>query len=282
LPAVAEFRSSFFTALVLAGRRGPTADPLAQPTGGSHKALIPVAGVPMLLRVIRSLQAVPCITKIVVSLDTPSVLRNVADIASLVDSGLVSFHKSARSPAESVFDYVEQRPTREPLLVTTADHPLLTAEMVSYFCAAAESSAADVSVGVVAASLFRAHYPYSKRTFISVRNESFCGTNLFALHSIQAAAAVRFWAHAGQFRKRPWRLVRAFGLATFVLFALRCLDLNTAIDRVSRVLGARIAIVQMPFAECAIDVDNADDLALASRILAEREGRSRSAAASCL
>jgi GTP:adenosylcobinamide-phosphate guanylyltransferase len=215
---------------------------------------------------------VPSIGRIVVSTDDPATLQSLPEIRALSDAGELSFHlATGRSPAESVLGYFQNLPSGEPLLVTTADHPLLTPEMVGYFCTAAARSDADVIAGAVSASLFRAYYPYSRRSFIPLRGESFCGTNLFALLTPRAASAVSFWIHAGQFRKRPWRLIRVFGLLTLVLAALRRLDLQTGLARVSRVICARIAVVPMPFPECAIDVDTLDDLATAARILAARE-----------
>ena len=56
------------TALVLAGQRRGT-DPMAAAAGVSHKALLPVAGVPMLLRVVSALRSTPGIARIVVSID---------------------------------------------------------------------------------------------------------------------------------------------------------------------------------------------------------------------
>lgn len=262
---------ALFTALVLAGRRGPI-DPLAQSAGCSHKALVPVEGVPMLVRVIRCLRAVPNIGRIVVSTDDPATLQSLPAIRALLDAGVLSFHlATGRSPAESVLGFFQNLSPQEPLLIATADHPLLTPEMVGHFCTAAARSDADVAAGAVAASLFRAHYPHSKRSFIPLRGESYCGTNLFALLTPHAVRAVSFWVHAGQFRKRPWRLIRVLGVMTLILAALRRLDLRTGSARVSRIIGARIAIVPMPFPECAIDVDTPDDLATASRILAARE-----------
>lgn len=226
----------------------------------------------MIVRVVRSLCAVPDIKRIVVSLDDPTILDGLADIRPLVDTGALSVHQTqGRSPSESVLQYFTSQAVHEPLIVTTADHPLLTNEMAAYFCTAVAKSEADVVVGVVAESLFRAQYPDSKRSFIPLRGESFCGTNLFALRTPRAAAAATFWNHAGQFRKRPWRLISTFGLANLVLLALRRLDLATAIPRIAHVLGASIDVVRMPFAECAIDVDNLNDLETASRILAQRE-----------
>jgi GTP:adenosylcobinamide-phosphate guanylyltransferase len=263
--------NAVFTALVLAGRRGPI-DPLAQSAGCSHKALVPVEGVPMLVRVIRCLRAVPYLGQIVVSTDDPDTLQSLPEIRTLLDAGALSFHlATGRSPAESVLEFFQHLSPREPLLVATADHPLLTPEMVSHFCTAAARSDVDVAAGAVSASLFRAHYPHSKRSFIPLQGESYCGTNLFALLTPRAANAVSFWVHAGQFRKRPWRLIRVFGLTTLVLAALRRLNVQKGLARVSRIIGARIAIVPMPFPECAIDVDTSDDLATAARILAARE-----------
>ncbi len=48
------------------------------------------------------------------------------------------------------------------------------------------------------------------------------------------------------------------------------LDLEQALARASRSLGARVAAVVLPQAEAAIDVDRLEDYALAQRILAER------------
>ena len=170
------------TALVLAGRRGPE-DAFAQSQGQSHKACIPLAGVPMIVRVLNSLHAATFVHHVVISMDDGSVLSNI-DVGGNVD-----FHASQDSPASSVLDYYKARRDSDPVLVTTADHALLSTAMIEYFCAAAQQTAADVVVGVVSATLFRTHYPESRRTFLSLKNESLCGTNLFLLRTPQAINA---------------------------------------------------------------------------------------------
>ena len=251
------------TALVLAGRRGPK-DRLAHTVGQSHKACIAVAGVPMIVRVLTSLRAVSLVQDIVVSIDEAAVLADCAKVRG------VRFHASQSSPAASVLDYFETHRAQGPVLVTTADHALLTPAMVEYFCAAAQHSDADVVIGVVSVSLFRAQYPESHRTFLPLADGSWSGTNLFLLRTPQAARAVRFWVRAGQFRKRPWRLVSTFGWGNLLRFLLRRLDHSTALVQASRVLGVRVGLVEMPFAEAAIDVDTPDDLVTAEQILAAR------------
>lgn len=260
-----------FTALVLAGRRG-AADPVAQSIGCSHKVLVPVAGVPMILRVVRNLLAARMIGAVVICTDDLSVFTDLAELNTLVDSKALSFYQtSGRSPSESVLQYFESSGQPTPLLITTADHPLLTPEMIDYFCTTATGNVADVAVGLVAESMFRRRYPESKRSFIPLKEDNYCGTNLFALLTPQGAAAARFWNHAGQFRKRPWRLISTFGLMSLLLLVLRRLDLKGVLPRASRALGARAAAVTMPFPECAIDVDNLNDLAMATQILTVRE-----------
>jgi 2-phospho-L-lactate guanylyltransferase (CobY/MobA/RfbA family) len=228
----------------------------------------------MLLRVLHSLHAASHVGRIVMSVDDPEVLLTLDEVRTLVEDGAVFFHTSGISPADSALDYFQMLSPEERLLVTTADHALLTTEMVEHFCAAAANSGTDVAVGVVAASLFRARYPTSKRSFIPLRSDSFCGANLFALCHPRAAAAAAFWSHAGKFRKRPWRLISTFGMMNLLLLATRRLDIEQVVPRASRVIGASVAAVQMPFPECAIDVDTLEDLATASQILAEREARS--------
>lgn len=251
------------TALLLAGRREGR-DELARTAGYSHKALITVAGVPLIARVLDSLRAVVRIGHVVISIDDVSVLRNVDAAAGL------EVHASRVTPAASVADYLRTRPEGGPVLVTTADHALLSAEMLAYFCGEADDIEADVVVGVVTESVFRAQYPESRRTFVALKGERLCGANLFLLRTPAAARAVHFWERAGQFRKRPWRLASLFGVWNLLRFACGRLDRRTVIDRVSRVIGARVEVVELPFAEAAIDVDTPDDLETVERILAAR------------
>jgi GTP:adenosylcobinamide-phosphate guanylyltransferase len=264
-----------FTALVLAGSRGGAGDDFAEAQGQRHRALIPVRGVPMLVRVIRTLRAAPSIDKLVVSIDDPSALDEVPELRALVAQGALEVRRSARSPSLSVMAALESRTAGEPVLVTTADHALLTPAMVEHFTLACRQGDADLRVGLVAASLLRARFPDSKRTWLPLRDDLYSGANLFGFLTPQARRAAGFWVRAEALRKQPWRLALAFGPRALIAFWRRRYDLDSALEQISRVIGARVEAVRMPFAEAAIDVDRAADLALATRILAEREAEGR-------
>jgi GTP:adenosylcobinamide-phosphate guanylyltransferase len=259
------------SALVLAGRRGSD-DPLAAARGVAHRALLPVHGVPMLVRVVRALTASGCAGRIHVSMHACACAHEVEELDALVASGHLVLHEACASPSASVLAVLSAEPDT-PFLVTTADHPLLTPEMVSHFDAKARASGADLAVGFVAASLLRQAYPQSTRTYLRLRGEAWSGANLFAFRTARSRAAADFWRRAERFRKRPWRLVAALGPSLLAGYALGRLDLDAALARASRRVGATVAAVRMPAAEAAIDVDRESDFELASLILAAREAR---------
>ncbi|MFQ5416248.1 MAG: nucleotidyltransferase family protein [Myxococcota bacterium] len=259
-----------FTAVVLAGRRGPSdafADALTAADAASHHSLLDVAGVPMLLRVVRALQLAPSVGRIVVSIDDPSVLEGVPELRACLVDGSLACRTALDSPSRSVLDALAAAEPDEKVLVVTADHALLTAEMVEHFTAEATG---DLSLALVPAAVVRAGYPGSKRTFIRLRGGGYSGANLFAFCTPRARRAAEFWQRAEQFRKQPWKLARAFGPVSLLLFLARRLDLRAALERMSRSVGAQLTAVLMPWPEAAIDVDRPADLALVNAILAER------------
>ncbi len=258
-----------FNALVLAGRRS-SADPLAEDRGETHRALLEVVRVPMFVRVVRALRASSSVDRIAVSIDDPSAFEAIPELRRLQARGEIAHHPSLPSPSRSVHDALHGGLLGDQVLVTTADHALLTPEIIDHFAACADQSDADVTVGVVAESALRATYPSTTRTYLRFRDGGYSGANLFAFRSQQALHAAEFWVRAEAFRKQPWRLASAFGPMTLLLFALRRLSLEQALERASGVIGCRIRAVPLPFAEAAIDVDRPSDLDLVSEILAAR------------
>ena len=258
-----------FSALILAGRRG-TRDALAEERNVSHRALLPVAGVPMLLRVLRALRTSPSVGDICLSIDSAEALAGVPELAAELAEGRLALHHSLSSPSRSVADALGELGAR-PVLVTTADHALLTSEIVEHFVAAARDSDADAVVGVVARSVLKASYPDSPRTYVRLRGEAWSGANLFAFRTPQARRAAEFWVRAERHRKKPWRLLSAVGPGVAARFALGRLDLDAACQQLSRACGCRVQAVALPFPEAAIDVDRAADVEIATRILETRE-----------
>jgi len=249
-------------ALVLAAGRGP-GDPMASAYGVANKCAIPIGGVAMLRRVHDALTASGLFNRIAVSIED-------AAIADAVLGKSARILAPAASAPASVIAALASGAVRYPVLVTTGDHALLTPPMLAHFCAESEKSGADFTVGLARAETILAAYPQSIRTFFRLGNDRVSGCNLFAVFNARGLALLERWQYLEQARKRPWRLVAAFGPLALLRFALGRLSLDAAFALVSARLSLTVKPVLMPFAEAAIDVDKPADKELAEQILKAR------------
>lgn len=257
---------------MLAGRRGPD-DPVAAAAGLSHKCLVPADGVPMLARVVEALAASPSIGSIAVSIEDPDLVGSLARLSSQRDEGRLLVFPSAATPSLSALTAAEALDYPFPLLITTADHALLTPDLVDFFASAARETGADIVAGLVSAEVLLAAYPQTKRTFLRFRDGRYSSCNLFCVLTEAGLRVLDFWRRIERDRKRPWRIARAFGIGTLIAYVLGRLTLEQGLARLSRTLGVDARAVIVPTAEAAIDVDKPSDLTLVEEILQRRDDK---------
>lgn len=255
-------------ALVLAGSRVGERDPVARVAGVAHKVLAPVAGIPMISRVLSVLAGVGAITGIAVATTIESELRRLPGVAELERSGRLRFLPSGDSPSGAVLDAFAR--LAPPLLVTTGDHPLLDGTTLERFLDAAAGRDCDLAVGLVERRVIAAALPGTRRTYLRFRDLAVSGANLFLLRTPLAARALEVWRRVEAARKRPWRIAATFGPRLLVGYALRRLTLERACALAGERIGVRVLPVLLPSAKAAVDVDRPDDLALAEHLLARR------------
>jgi GTP:adenosylcobinamide-phosphate guanylyltransferase len=246
--------------IILAAGRGPD-DPMAKAFGVAHKCTLPLNGKPMLEWVLAALRKTQLQKPFVVVIDDAKVLSQTHDVKILAAKD--SAPASAIAAIEHIGSY--------PILVTTGDHPLLTPEMISFVLQHSEANGADVSVGLATAETITAEYPETKRTYFNLGGTRVSGCNLFAITSPNGLKMFERWQHLERNRKKPWKLVAAFGILPIVWFAFGMLTPERAFGYMSKRLGLKVAPVFLPFAEAAIDVDKPSDHALAERILRQRQ-----------
>jgi GTP:adenosylcobinamide-phosphate guanylyltransferase len=248
-----------YTALLLAGSR-PGGDPFAEANGVKAKALIPVAGEPMIARPVRALLGNARVDRVRVLAQDGDLL-----LPALPKDARLSAEASGATIAATIEAILADPATTYPLLITTADHALLDGAMIDDFCARADG--ADVAIGLVERQALMARLPETKRTWIGFRGGAYSGANLFALGSPKAARAVRLWREVEQDRKKGWKLLTALGLPGMLgLMRLRTLD--QTLDAMGRKLGLTLRAVQMSNPLAAVDVDKPADLILVEAILA--------------
>jgi GTP:adenosylcobinamide-phosphate guanylyltransferase len=260
-----------YTALVLAGSR-PGRDAFAEAFGTDLKALIPLAGEPMVARPVRVLLASENVGEVIVF--GPASCR----LADAVPSDpRLQFRESGDSIASTILALCDDPSTRWPLLVTTADHVLLDTAMVDEFCRSAEG--ADIAIGVVERKALLQRLPETQRTWLKFRGGAYTGANLFALKSPDVRPAIEQWRAVEQDRKKAWRIMSLLGPAALLLVALRLVSLDEVLAQLSGRLGLRLKAVKLSNPLAGVDVDKPEDHALAEAILKSEGPKSRSSRA---
>lgn len=246
------------TALVLAGSRRE-GDPMARAAGVSHKALIPVAGQPMLERVVRALAAVPRVGRILVAIENPQIVAALPPLQIPVIAV-----PAAEGPSASVAGILREHGT--PLLVTTADHALLRPEWVDEFLDSVDAGA-DAMLALARREAVLAAAPQSQRTWLRFSDGHYSGCNLFLLRTPAAAGVVRLWQSLEADRKRPLSLLRRLGLVYVLRYRFGWLSLPAALQRLGNLCEASVRPVILRDGRAAIDVDKPADLALAISLI---------------
>jgi len=247
------------TAIVLAGSR-PGGDPLAKAHGAQLKALIPVGGKPMVRRPVDALLASEEVGQIRVLSQRPELLKPV-----LPRSKRVSVEQSGETIAATLEAYCFDPKVEWPLLVTTADHALLSSDMIEDFVSLARKG--DIAVGVVEKRNLMYRLPQSERTWIKFRGGAYSGANLFLLASPRVLPALELWRSAEQGRKKPWRLLSVLGPLTLLGALLRLRTIDQTLATVGRKLGLKAIAVELADPLAAVDVDKPADHALVEAIL---------------
>jgi len=262
-----------FTALVLAASRRGAQDPVAQIQGLSHKCLVKLNGVPMVQRVIDALRGAKNIERIFISIESPDILRTVPALAAMLDTGDIVAVQSEGNLAQSLYRALGEIENPFPLAVSTADNALHTPVLVDHFCADVMMSSSDVVVGMTRAQLILEKYPGGQRAFHRLSDGAYSSCNLYCIKNAQGTNAAQAFSTGGQFGKKPHRIINAFGIVAFIMYKLRLVPLAGVMRQISRALKVNVETVLIPWAEGPIDVDNANDYALVSRILEAREGK---------
>ncbi|NVN13732.1 nucleotidyltransferase family protein, partial [Nguyenibacter vanlangensis] len=217
----------------LAGTRAGTSDPMARAAGVSHKAILPVAGRPMIARVVDALAAHPRVGRIVVSIERPEILDGVLDHP-------VGILPPAPGPSASVMEALSTLGT--PLLVTTADHALLRPEWIDAFLASAGTQC-DMAAAIAMAGDIARDAPSGRRTLIRLADGAFSGCNLFLFRTPAALGVVRLWQRIERQRKHPLRMARLLGPMVLLRYATGRLTRAALCARIGVLSHATVRLV---------------------------------------
>lgn len=258
------------TAIVLAGQRSAK-DPLPRHAGASCKALVRLGNHPLIINVLDALGGSSLVGKTLLSGPDKSAFDGSEELNERCQqSEQLSWSPPGPSPSSSAYQQMQTIPADHPVLVTSADQPLLHREIVETFCAESLLSAADVTIGLAPHALVQDRFPGLRKTVLRFSDGDYCGCNLFAFLTPQGRKAADYWRNIEDARKSPLQIIRILGWWPLLRYRLGWLSLVQGMELLSKRFGIRIRPVILPFAEAAIDVDSVEDYEILRGILDQK------------
>ena len=248
-----------WNALILTGSRQGPKDPIALASNSSHKALAPIAGKPMIDYVVDALGAIPNIDKIAVSIEPE---------ATDLSGELIRLHAEP-SPALSVLAGIKE--LGAPLLVTTADNPLINAQAVATFVQTVEDDQMDVAAGICPRHLVEQANNPARRTYLKFSDGAMSGCNLFAFRTNAGSNVANFWRSLETDRKKPWQMASKIGIGTLLKYVSGRLSYMDAGRAISQKTDCKAGLTLINDIYAAHDVDTLDDLAFVEQCLLNRQ-----------
>lgn len=254
-------------AVVLAGSSPKENDPLAEHTLGRPKGLLPIAGRPMIAYVVEALAGSRYIQKIIVvglpPEDRPPLPVPVTHLPAYGD---------LFSNAEAGINYaVAVNPDWAGIVVSGADIPLVTSEIVDRFIEDCLCTDHDVYYGVVERSVMEGRFPNSRRSYVHLREGDFAGGDMMLVRPGAMLANRNLWRQVADARKSALSQARILGgIWPMLRLLTRRMSLAEAEQRASRALNVRGRAVICRDPEVGMDVDKPFQLDIVRAELEER------------
>jgi GTP:adenosylcobinamide-phosphate guanylyltransferase len=248
-------------AVIMAG--GGADDRVAETFGAPCKALVDVAGRPMIEWVADALANAETVSG-VVAVEGPT--RALSGNSSF-DLPIVAADETGF--VDTMTAGVQALPEAQRVLVVTADLPLLTGEAVDGFIRSCQETRSALSYPVVRAERFRETFPGRVKTVARLREGHFTGGNLAIVTRRFVLEQGPTIARTFDRRKSPLGLAGIFGVTFVLRLALGLLRIEDLERRGSELVEGPVSAVPVQWPEIGFDVDHAEDLELAERFIAE-------------
>lgn len=245
-------------AIVIAGGIPLPEDPLYTYTEGRSKAMLDIAGKPMIQWVLDALSEAHKVDKVIlIGLSEKIGLRCAKPIFYVSNQG-----RMLENIVAGVEKSLELNPQNEYVLIVSSDIPALRGEMVDWLVEQVQQTPADVYYGVVPRDVMEQRYPNSKRTWTRLKEMEVCGADINACHVRMATEHLDLWEDLIGNRKSPIKQIMKLGLDTVLLLLLRRLTIDEVVQRASQRLGIHGKAIVWPWAEAGMDVDKPHQLEL--------------------
>lgn len=262
-------------AIVTAGGIPQPNDPLYSFSQGEAKALIDVAGKPMIQWVLDALgEARHVDNVIIVGLSPKSHLQCKKPLHYLPNQG-----KMLANLVAGIEKSLELNPQAQYVLIVSSDIPTIQPHMVDWLIETCMQTQDDLYYGICPREVMERRFPGSKRTYTRLKDMEVCGADMNIVHVRMAREHLDVWEALIANRKNPLAQARVLGLDTFFLLLTRRITLDEAVQRFSQRVGVKGRAIVWQYAEPCMDVDKPYQLELVRADLTRRLAQARRAAA---
>ncbi len=261
-------------AIVTAGGIPQSGDPLYAYSNGNSKALIDVAGKPMVQWILDALgESKKVDNVIVIGLTAKSGLTCKKPMHFVSNQG-----RMLANIVAGVNKSIELNKKSEYVLVVSSDIPALKGEMVDWLVKTAMETKDEIYYGICPQNVMEARYPTSKRTYTKLKDMNVCGADVNIIHVNQVTQHLETWEKLIGSRKSPLASAAVIGLDTLFQLFTRQLTLEAMVKRASERIGVKGRAIIWSQAEPCMDVDKPHQLEIMRDDLTQQQKKESAAA----
>jgi len=251
-------------AIVTAGGIPQPGDPLYAYSNGDSKALIDIAGKPMVQWVLDALGDSNEVDNVIViglthksGLTCKKPLHYISNQGRMLANIVAGVNKS-----------LELDKKTEYVLLVSSDIPAIKPEMVDSLVQSSRQTRDDIYYGVCPREVMEARFPASKRTYTKLKDMEVCGADMNVIHVSMTSEHLDTWEKLIGNRKSPLASAAVIGFDTLFQLFTRQFTLQGLVDRASERIGIKGRVLIWDKAEPCMDVDKPHQLELMREDLA--------------
>ena len=254
-------------AIVTAGGIPQPGDPLYEFSNGSSKALIDVAGKPMVQWVLDALgNSTKVDNVIVIGVSPKSGLTCTKPLHYISNQG-----RMLANIVAGVNKCIELNKKSEYVLIVSSDIPAIKGEMVDWLVETAMETKDDLYYGVCPQEVMETRYPESHRTYTKLKDAQVCGADMNVIHVSMATTHLDTWEQLIGSRKSPLRSAAVIGFDILFRMFIRQITLQELVEKASARIGIKGRAIFWSQAEPCMDVDKPHQLEIMREDLARQK-----------
>ena len=254
-------------AIVTAGGIPLPGEPLYPATEGESKALVDIAGKPMIQWVLDALSESKTVDNvIIVGLTGKSGLECSKKMYFVSNQGKMVANLQAGGRKVK-----EINPKAEHVLMVSSDIPGITGEMVDWVVNTDMQTDLDVYYHILQREVMEKRYPGCKRTWTHLKGLEICGGDMnMGRLSLLLSDETDMWEKITDARKSPMKQAALVGFNTAFLLLTGQLTLAKAETNIMTRLNITGKAILCPYAEVGMDVDKLFQLEIMREDLKKR------------